>query len=337
MIIVMEAGATAEQLNAVEEKIRELGYRPHTIHGVERNVIGAVGHEDKTPLFVLEQMPGVESVIPILKPWKLVSREFKKETSIIDVDGEKIGGNQLTVIAGPCSVESEEQVIEIAQSVKASGARFFRGGAFKPRTSPYSFQGLGLEGLKILKKAKEATGLKIVTEVISVTDIPLFVEYADVIQVGARNVLNYALLNELGKVKKPVLLKRGMATTVKEYLMAAEYIANQGNYNVILCERGIKTFEDSTRNTLDLSAVPLIKRNSHLPIIVDPSHGTGYWYLVPAMARAAIAAGADGLMIEVHHNPKEALSDGMQSLKPENFAKLMEEVKMIAAAVGRSL
>ncbi|MCD6386550.1 3-deoxy-7-phosphoheptulonate synthase [Candidatus Sumerlaeota bacterium] len=337
MIVVMASNATEEQLKAVTEKIIELGYKPHTIRGVERTVIGAVGHEDKTPLYVLEQMPGVESVIPILKPWKLVGREFKPEPTVIEVDGEKIGGEKITVIAGPCSVESEEQVIAVAESVKSAGAAFLRGGAFKPRTSPYSFQGLGEEGLQMLKKAKEVTGLKIVTEVLSVTDIPLIAEYADIIQVGARNAQNYALLNQLGKIDKPVLIKRGMATTIKEYLMAAEYIVSQGNYNVILCERGIRTFEDSTRFTLDLSAVPLLKKYSHLPVFVDPSHGTGYWYLVSPMAKAAIAAGADGLMIEVHPNPKEALSDGMQSLKPEKFAVLMEELRAIATAVGRTL
>ncbi len=337
MIIVMAPGAAEEQLQAVAQKIIELGYKPHIIRGVERTVIGAVGHEDKTPLYVLEQMTGVEAVIPILKPWKLVSREFKSEDTIIDAGGEKIGGDRIAVIAGPCSVESEEQILEIAQAVKAAGASFIRGGAFKPRTSPYSFQGLGHKGLKLLQKAKEATGLKIVTEVLSVTDIPQVSEYADIIQVGARNVQNYALLNQLGKINKPVLLKRGMAITIKEYLMAAEYIVSQGNYNVLLCERGIRTFEDSTRFTLDLSAVPLLKRLSHLPVIVDPSHGTGYWYLVPPMAKAAIAAGADGLIIEVHPRPEAALSDGIQSLKPEKFTALMQDLKKIAAAVGKTL
>ena len=337
MIIVMEAKATQEQLKAVRDKIIQLGYRPHVIHGVERNVIGAVGHEDKTPLYVLEQMPGVEAVIPILKPWKLVGREFKAENSIIEVCGHQIGGNKIQVIAGPCSVESEHQIVETAEMVKAAGATFLRGGAFKPRTSPYAFQGLGLQGLKLLRKAKEKTGLPIVTEVMTVTDIDTIVEYADIVQVGARNAQNFPLLNRLGKIKKPILLKRGMSTTIKEYLMAAEYIMNEGNYNVILCERGIRTFEDSTRNTLDLSAVPLLKRHSHLPVFVDPSHGTGYWYLVPDMAKAAVAAGADGLMIEVHPEPNQAVSDGMQSLKPHKFETLMKDLKRIAEAVDRTI
>lgn len=337
MIIVMESKATQEQLKAVCDKIIKLGYRPHVIHGVERNVIGAVGHEDKTPLYVLEQLPGVEAVIPILKPWKLVGREFKAENSIIEVEGHKIGGKKIQVIAGPCSVESEHQIVATAKMVKAGGATFLRGGAFKPRTSPYAFQGLGLQGLKHLRKAKEKTGLPIVTEVMTVTDIDTIVEYADIVQVGARNVQNFPLLNRLGKIKKPVLLKRGMSTTIKEYLMAAEYIMNEGNYNVILCERGIRTFEDSTRNTLDLSAVPLLKRYSHLPVFVDPSHGTGYWYLVPDMAKAAVAAGADGLMIEVHPDPNQAVSDGMQSLKPNKFEALMKDLKRIAEAVDRTI
>ncbi len=337
MIIAMEAGANDEQLDAVCKKIRDLGYKPHVIHGVERNVVGAVGHEDKTPLYVLEQMPGVEKVIPILKPWKLVGREFKAEQTIINVNGNNIGGNKIHVIAGPCSVESEEQIVATAEIVKEAGASFLRGGAFKPRTSPYSFQGLGVEGLKLLKKARERTGLPIVTEVMTVTDIDVVAEYADIVQVGARNVQNFALLSRLGKIDRPILFKRGMSTTIKEYLMAAEYIMNEGNYNVILCERGIRTFEDSTRNTLDLGAVALLKKYSHLPVIVDPSHATGYWFLVPPMAKAAIAAGADGIMIEVHPNPKEAVSDGIQSLKPTRFATLMDELRTVAEAVGRTI
>jgi 3-deoxy-7-phosphoheptulonate synthase len=337
MIIVMARGASEDELAAVEQKIIDLGYHPHVIRGVERNVVGAVGHEDKTPLQVLEQMPGVEAVIPILKPWKLVGREFKPDDTIIDVGGDAIGGAHIAVIAGPCSVESEQQIIESAIAVKEAGAKFLRGGAFKPRTSPYAFQGLEEEGLRYLAKAREITGLKIVTEIVSVTDVDLVGEYTDVYQIGARNAQHFALLKRVGETKIPVLLKRGMATTIKEYLMAAEYIMSQGNYNVILCERGIRTFEDSTRFTLDLNAVPLLKQLSHLPVIVDPSHGTGNWRLVIPMSRAAIAAGADGLMVEMHPNPKEAVSDGMQSLKPEKFRLLMDEVRKIALAMGRTL
>jgi 3-deoxy-7-phosphoheptulonate synthase len=337
MIIVMTRGASEDELAAVEQKIIDLGYHPHTIRGVERNVVGAVGHEDKTPLQVLEQMPGVEAVIPILKPWKLVGREFKPDDTIIDVGGETIGGAHIAVIAGPCSVESEQQIIESAIAVKEAGAKFLRGGAFKPRTSPYAFQGLEEEGLRYLAKAREITGLKIVTEIVSVTDVDLVGKYTDVYQIGARNAQHFALLKRVGETKIPVLLKRGMSTTIKEYLMAAEYIMSQGNYNVILCERGIRTFEDSTRFTLDLNAVPLLKQLSHLPVIVDPSHGTGNWRLVIPMSRAAIAAGADGLMVEMHPNPKEAVSDGMQSLKPEKFRLLMDEVRKIALAMGRTL
>ncbi len=337
MIIVMAPGFTEQQIEAVTNKITGLGYTPHLIRGVERVVIGAVGHEDKTPLQVLEQMPGVEQVIRILKPYKLVGREFKKENTVINVEGVEIGGKEITIIAGPCSVESEDQIIKIAHEVKNAGAKFLRGGAFKPRTSPYAFQGLEAQGLKYLEKAKRETGLKIVTEIVSVTDVDLVTEYSDIIQIGARNVQNFALLKRVGQSKMPVLLKRGMATTVKEYLMAAEYLLSEGNYNVILCERGIRTFEDSTRFTLDLNAVPLIKKLSHLPIIVDPSHGTGVWDLVIPMSRAAIAAGADGLAVEVHHNPKEAFSDGAQSLKPEKFCELMAEIGKIAQVMGRTI
>ncbi len=337
MIIVMKKGASEEELQAVKDTIVRLGYKPHVIYGVERTVVGAVGHEDKTPLQVLEQTPGVEAVIPILKPWKLVSRELKPENSIVDVDGVKIGGEEIVVIAGPCSVESEKQAMDTAEAVKAAGAKILRGGAYKPRTSPYSFQGLEVAGLKLLAKAREATGLKIVTEIVSVTDIDPICEYADMIQIGARNVQNFALLKRVGQTRLPVLLKRGMASTVKEFLMAAEYILSQGNYQVVLCERGIRTFEDSTRFTLDLNAVAVLKGLTHLPVIVDPSHGTGHWRLVTPMARAAIAAGADGVMVEVHPNPREAFSDGPQSLKPEKFALLMDEVRKITHAMGRKI
>jgi len=337
MIIVMGPGHSAEDFKAVKNKLAKLGYKPHIIQGVERTVIGAVGHEDRPPLEVFEQMPGVESVIPIMKPYKLVSKDFKRERSVINVDGVKIGGDELVVIAGPCSIESQKQLIEIAKKVKKAGATMLRGGAFKPRTSPYSFQGLEEKGLRYLKKAKEETGLKIVTEVISVETVDLVAEYADVLQIGARNCQNFALLRKVGPTKKPILLKRGMSTTINEYLQAAEYIMAQKNYNVILCERGLRTFEDSTRFTLDLSAIPVIRKLSHLPIIVDPSHGTGHWDLVTPMARAAIAAGADGLVVEVHPNPKEAVSDGHQSLKPEKFDYMMTEVRKIAEAMGRKV
>jgi len=337
MIIVMVKGSTEAQLDAVKGAITRLGYKPHVIFGVERVVVGAVGHEDKTPLQALEQMPGVEAVIPILKPWKLVSREIKPEPSIIDVDGVKIGGEEIVVIAGPCSIESEEQVLETARAVRAAGAKILRGGAYKPRTSPYAFQGLQVTGLKYLDKAKEQTGLKIVTEVVCVNDIDLVCEYADMIQIGARNCQNYSLLKRVGQTKIPVLLKRGMATTVKEFLMSAEYIMSQGNYQIILCERGIRTFEDSTRFTLDLNCIPVLKELTHLPVIVDPSHGTGNWRYVTPMGRAAIAAGADGLMIEVHPNPQEAVSDGPQSLRTETFDLFMAEMRKIANAMGRTI
>jgi 3-deoxy-7-phosphoheptulonate synthase len=337
MIIVMVKGSTEAQLDAVKGAITRLGYKPHVIFGVERVVVGAVGHEDKTPLQALEQMPGVEAVIPILKPWKLVSREIKPEPSVIDVDGVKIGGEEIVVIAGPCSIESEEQVLETARAVRAAGAKILRGGAYKPRTSPYAFQGLQVTGLKYLDKAKEQTGLKIVTEVVCVNDIDLVCEYADMIQIGARNCQNYSLLKRVGQTKIPVLLKRGMATTVKEFLMSAEYIMSQGNYQIILCERGIRTFEDSTRFTLDLNCIPVLKELTHLPVIVDPSHGTGNWRYVTPMGRAAIAAGADGLMIEVHPNPQEAVSDGPQSLRTETFDLFMAEMRKIANAMGRTI
>ncbi|MBX3730089.1 MAG: 3-deoxy-7-phosphoheptulonate synthase [Candidatus Sumerlaeia bacterium] len=337
MIIVMKKGSTAEDLKRVEVRVTELGYRPHPIVGVERTIVGAVGHEDKTPLHDLEAMDCVEAVIPILRPYKLVSREFKPEASVLDVAGVAVGGRELVVMAGPCSVESRDQILKSADAVAAAGAQFLRGGAFKPRTSPYAFQGLRREGLELLAEARKRTGLRVVTEVVSVEDVPLLVEYADVLQIGARNCQNYALLAAVGETRKPVLFKRGMATTIKEYLQAAEYILDRGNYTVLLCERGIRTFETATRNTLDLNAVPVLKRETHLPVIVDPSHGTGYADLVPAMARAAVAAGADGLMIEMHPNPSEALSDGPQSLGPADFEGLMRSVRPVAEAVGRAL
>lgn len=338
MIIVMQAEATAEQLEKVLKKIEDLGYKPHVMHGVERNVIGAIGDErGKTRLQVIETMAGVDSVLPILKPYKLASLEVRKERTVVEVEGASIGGEELMVIAGPCSVENEEQILASARAVKEAGANVFRGGAFKPRTSPYAFQGMGEEGLKLLAAAREATGLAIITEVLNPRDLDLVVQYADIVQVGARNVQNFALLKEVGQTAKPVLLKRGLATTLKEFLMSAEYILSEGNEDVILCERGIRTFETATRNTLDLSCIPVLKRMSHLPILVDPSHAVGMWQYVPSMARAAVAAGADGLMIEVHPDPEEALSDGPQSLKPERFRKLMEELVPFVQASGKKM
>jgi len=337
MIIVMKPGSERELIEAVEERVRELGYRPHTIYGVERTVVAAVGHEDKTPLTQLETMAGVEAVIPILKPYKLVSRETQPEASVFEISGAVVGGERLGLIAGPCSIEDEEQVMACARAAKEAGAQFLRGGAFKPRTSPYAFQGLKEKGLELLQAAKEATGLRVVTEVLSGEDIPAVARVADALQIGARNCQNYALLEEAGASGVPVLLKRGMSTTLHEFLMSAEYLLSQGNRRVILCERGIRTFETATRFTLDLNAVPFLKSQTHLPVFVDPSHGTGHWRLVGPMSRAAIAAGCDGLMIEIHPNPDHALSDGPQSLKPEKLLRLMPELRRIAEAVGRTL
>ena len=338
MIIVMKHGAAEEDLDHVVEVIEELGYKAHLIRGVERTVIGAVGDErGKTRLESLRTLAGVENVVPILKPFKLVSRELKPEDTEIDVDGITVGGREIQIIAGPCSVESREQILDTADSVREGGAKFLRGGAYKPRTSPYSFQGLEEEGLKLLAEARERTGLKIVTEVMDGHNVELVAEYADIVQVGARNMQNFSLLKRLGKIEKPILLKRGMMSSVQEFLMSAEYIMSEGNYRVILCERGIRTFETSTRSTLDLNAVPVIKQLSHLPVIVDPSHGTGRWDLVLPMAKASIAAGADGLMIEVHPRPEVAFSDGFQSLIPKRYFTLMTEIKPLVAAMGRTL
>jgi 3-deoxy-7-phosphoheptulonate synthase len=337
MIIVMEPGSSKQVIDGVIKRIEELGYKAHPIFGVERTVIGCVGHEDKTPLSQLDSMPGVEAAIPILKPFKLAGREFKPTPSVLDIGGVKVGGEQLMIVAGPCSVESKAQTLEIAHAVREAGAQFLRGGAFKPRTSPYAFQGLREEGLAILAQARAETGLKVITEIVSVEDLPMMMDAVDVFQIGARNCQNYALLNAVGQSKKPVVLKRGMSTLINEFLMAAEYILSEGNYNVILCERGIRTFETATRFTLDLNAVPVLKDLTHLPVVVDPSHGTGHWHMVCPMARAAIAAGADGLMIEVHQDPAHALSDGHQSLRPEKFAQTIQEVKKIAQAMGRTV
>lgn len=337
MIIVLKKEATEAEIKHVVERVKALGLRPMISKGIERTIIGVIGEEEILRSQPLEIFPGVEKVMPVLSPYKLVSREFKKENTVVDVSGVKIGGKEIVVMAGPCSVETMPLLLKIATSVKKSGAKVLRGGAFKPRTSPYAFQGLGQEGLVYLKEVSKKTGLKIVTEVMDTRDVPLVAKYADILQVGARNIQNFNLLKELGLAKKPVLLKRGMMSTVKEWLMSAEYILSNGNFDVILCERGIRTFEDFTRFTLDLSAVPVVKSLSHLPVIVDPSHGTGKWGLVSDMSKAAIAAGADGLIIEVHSNPEDAKSDGLQSLLPENFAKMMTDLKKIAKAVGREL
>jgi 3-deoxy-7-phosphoheptulonate synthase len=338
MIIVMKTGAPESQIREVIQRVEALGYQAHVIQGTQRTVIGAIGDErSKDRLQSLELMAGVETVLPILQPFKLASREVKGGKSIVKVGDLEIGGQAVVVMAGPCSVESEAQMLQTAQAVKAAGATVLRGGAFKPRTSPYAFQGMAEEGLKLLDLARAATGLKIVTEVVNPADAELVAKYADILQIGARNVQNFALLKRVGEVGKPVLLKRGIATTINEFLMAAEYILAEGNYNVILCERGIRTFETSTRFTLDLNAIPVLGKLTHLPVFVDPSHGTGHWDYVSPMAKAAIACGADGLIIEVHPNPEEAQSDGLQSLKLQTFQQLMDELRPVAEAVGRRL
>ncbi len=338
MIIVMRPGASKKEISHLVEKVKKLGLKPWISKGVERTIVGVIGEEDVIRIQPLEAFPGVEKVLPILKPYKLASRDFKKEDSVIDIGGGvKVGGKKIVVMAGPCSVENEKLLIEIAKKVKRAGAAVLRGGAFKPRTSPYAFQGLGVKGLKFLASAKKETGLPIVTEVMDPRDVEVISKYADILQIGARNMQNFNLLKEVGKAKKPVLLKRGMSNTIKEFLMSAEYVLSEGNFNIILCERGIRTFEDATRFTLDISAVPVIKNLSHLPIIVDPSHATGKWALVEPCSNAAIACGADGLIIEVHPKPEEAMSDGEQSLLPENFEKMMKGVARVAEAVGREI
>ena len=336
MIIVMTAGAAPADIDRVVGKVTERGLKVHLSEGRFVTIIGVVGDKKLLQDVPLEAMTGVEKVVAITSGYKLASRQFKPENSVIDVDGVQIGGDKLVVMAGPCAVESREQLLESAASVKKAGATFLRGGAYKPRTSPYSFQGLEEQGLKFLAEARELTGLKIVTEVVDPQSVAVVAEYADVLQIGARNMQNFQLLKTVGRAGKPVLLKRGIAATIEEWLNAAEYVMNEGNYKVMLCERGIRTFETATRNTLDLSAVAVLKNACHLPIIVDPSHGTGHWKLVRPMARAAVAAGADGLMIEVHPKPDEAMSDGMQSLTPENFSLLMTEVDGIAKVMGRN-
>src|SRR3954464_468278 len=337
MLVVMQAHATEEQVKAVCEKIESLGYRAHAIPGAQRTAIGITGNQGTVQAGGLDQLAGVAEVIRVSKPYKLVSRDVKEDDTVIQFGNAAIGGRDLAIMAGPCAIESREQAFAVAGLVQKAGARFFRGGAYKPRTSPYSFQGLGLEGLKIMGEVRERFGLKIVTEAIDNESLDLVEEYADVIQIGARNMQNFSLLRRAGKAKKPVLLKRGMAATLEEFLMAAEYLMSEGNYNVILCERGVRTFSDHTRNTLDLSVVPGVQRLSHLPILVDPSHGTRKRDKVLPLSRAAVAVGADGLLIEVHNDPDRALSDGMQSIYPEQFDELMAEIRQMAAILHRNV
>ncbi len=337
MIIVMKQGATPAQIVNVTARIEQLGCRAHISEGKERTIIGIIGNVRSIDPEQMERLEGVEKTVSVLQPFKLASRDFHPQDTIVSINGLAFGGKKVIVMAGPCAVEGAEQLNEAAWTVKEAGAHMLRGGAFKPRTSPYSFQGLGEEGLKLLAAAREATGLPLVTEVMSPEQVPLVSVYADVLQIGARNMQNYALLHAVGEAQRPVLLKRGMSSTVEELLMSAEYILSHGNDRVILCERGIRTFEKYTRFTLDISAVPLIKQLSHLPVVVDPSHGTGRWELVGAASKAAVAAGADGLIIEVHPHPAMALSDGAQSLKPETFAAVMRELRAVAQAVGREL
>jgi 3-deoxy-7-phosphoheptulonate synthase len=334
MIIVMKNHATEKQIDDVIRWIESVGYKAHPSRGVERSIIGAVGdNRDKTILKYAESLPGVEKTMPILKPYKLASRETHEGNTIVSVGSVQIGGPEFVVMAGPCSIESEEQLMESAYVVQKGGAQILRGGAYKPRTSPYSFQGMEEEGLKLLEQVRLRTSMPVVTEVVNPADVDLVESYADMLQIGARNVQNFALLKKVGQSRKPVLLKRGMMTTIEELLMSAEYILSSGNPNVILCERGIRTFETATRNTLDLSAIPVLKGLTHLPVVVDPSHAAGHWRLVIPLSRAAVAVGADGLIVEVHPQPEMAVSDGAQSLKPEKFYQLMDELRMISGAM----
>ena len=338
MIIVLKPDATKQQLDHVLDRIKALGLKPMVSKGTERTIIGVIGPEDALRVQPLEVIPGVEKVMPVLKPYKLVSRDFKPESTVVNLgDGISVGGKALVMMAGPCSVENRQMLFETARAVKRAGAQVLRGGAFKPRTSPYSFQGLRDEGLKLLREAAKETGMRVVTELLDTRDLKMVQQHADIIQIGARNMQNFELLKEVGQLHKPVLLKRGLSATITEFLLAAEYILSQGNFNVILCEWGIRTFETQTRFTLDLAAIPVIKKFSHLPIIVDPSHSTGAWEYVEPMAKAAIAAGADGLIIEVHPNPEVALCDGPQSLLPKKFVKLITEIRKVAKAVGRTV
>jgi 3-deoxy-7-phosphoheptulonate synthase len=334
----MQEKASKEDIDDVKKRVLDFGYTPKLIEGSIRTIVAALGDgRDKARLQSLQSLHHVEDVMPILKPYKLCSREVKSNNTIIEVGPAKIGSDNIAVMAGPCSVEGREQLLSTGKACRASGAQILRGGAFKPRTSPYSFQGMAEEGLKLLRDVSDETGMPIVTEVMNPRELELICKYTDIVQIGARNVQNFSLLKDVGKVDKPILLKRGMATTIDEWLMSAEYILSEGNSDVILCERGIRTFETATRNTLDLSAIPVVKEKTHLPIVIDPSHGTGYWQFVESMSKAAVAAGADGLMIEVHWKPEEAYSDGPQSLKPERFDRLMKELAPIAEAVGRTI
>lgn len=337
MIIVMSPGATKENMDRVQQKLTQLGLRAHLSEGEDRTIVGVIGDKKTIANLQMNMMEGVEKTVRITEKYKLVSRDFHPNDTVVDVGGVKIGGDHIVVMAGPCAVESEEQLREAAHEVKAGGADFLRGGAFKPRTSPYDFQGLAEKGLKMLRDAADAEGLKVITEIVDRDDIALMGDYTDVFQVGARNMQNFQLLKAIGKTSKPVMLKRGLSATISEWLNAAEYIMDGGNESVILCERGIRTYETFTRNTLDLSAVAAVKELSHLPVVVDPSHGTGRWQMVRPMARAAVAAGADGLIIEVHPHPEVALSDGDQSLTPKNFVRLMSEVRAIAKLMGKTV
>jgi len=339
MLVVMQANATPEQVRAVCQKIESLGYRAHSIPGAERTAIGITGNKGQVEPGTLDELPGVQEVIRVTKPYKLVSRDVKQENTVIRFAGTDatIGGPGLAIIAGPCGIETRDQAFAVAERVHQAGAQFFRGGAYKPRTSPYSFQGLEEKGLQIMAEIRDKFGMKIVTEAIDNESLALVEEYADVIQIGARNMQNFSLLKRAGRARKPVLLKRGMSATLEEFLMAAEYVMSEGNYQVALCERGVRTFADHTRNTLDLSIVPAVQRLSHLPILVDPSHGTGKRNKVTPLSRAAVAVGADGLIVEVHHDPDQALSDGMQSLYPDQFDELMAQIRQIAPVVGRTI
>ncbi len=337
MIVIMRHDATAEQIDHIVTRVHGLGMKTHLSQGEERTIIGLIGDERPLDPEHLEAFTGVERVVRVLHPFKLASRDFHPADSIVKINGVSIGGPQVIVMAGPCSVESREQLMEIASAVKQAGAHVLRGGAFKPRTSPYAFQGLGLKGLELLREARDELHLPIITEVMSPQEVTLVAQYADILQVGARNMQNFALLRAVGETQKPVLLKRGMMSTVEELLMAAEYILSTGNARVMLCERGIRTFETATRNTFDLNAIPVLKMLTHLPVVADPSHGTGKWELVAPVARGAVAAGADGVIVEVHAHPEEALSDGAQSLKPERFVALVNDLRHVAQAVGRNV
>jgi 3-deoxy-7-phosphoheptulonate synthase len=337
MIIIMNSNATRDQIDNVESKLTDLGFKTHPIFGEIKTVIGAIGDKRLLNTQDISNMSGVENIVPIMKPYKLAGKELKKDPTIVKVGDVEIGGKEVVIMAGPCAIENEETYIGTAIKVKESGAKILRGGAFKPRTSPYAFQGLEEEGLKIMAKAREITGLVLVTEVVDTRDVDLIASYTDIIQVGARNMQNFKLLHEVGLTKKPILLKRGLAATIEEWLMAAEYIIAAGNNSIILCERGIRTYETSTRNTIDMGAIPVVKELSHLPIVVDPSHATGTWKYVNALSKGAVATGADGLIIEVHSDPNNALCDGPQSLRPSKFDQLVNELKPVAHAVGRSL